>query len=333
MPNERSVSDGGQSRVGTVEPAAPATTVGEVPDLGNVLITGGGGFIGSHIASVLARQNQVRVIDTFGSTDRDRLPSDVLAVEGDIRDRTLLSEFVRDADVVMHLAGQVSVTESFERPLESHQTNVEATLQLLELARREDARVVFASSAAIYGEPESVPVQESDPKQPSSPYGIEKLAADQYVRLYGEQYDLPVVPLRFFNVYGPGATGGVVDAFVRRAVNGEPLVIEGDGGQTRDFVHVTDVVRATMAAAETEHHGCAYNVASGDRVTIESLAETVRDRVEEDVDLQYEEPRPGDIRHSGASIERARSQLEYEPRVQLAEGVDTVVDAVATDRR
>lgn len=330
MPNQRSAGDGGELEA--VEQAA-ATAASDVPELGNVLVTGGGGFIGSHLVTALARRNQVRVIDTFDEGGRNRLPSDVLAVEGDVRDRTLVSEFVRDADVIVHLAGQVSVTQSFERPMESHQTNVEATLQLLELARREDARVVFASSAAIYGEPESVPVHETDPKRPSSPYGVEKLAADQYVRIYGERYDLPVVPLRYFNVYGPGATGGVVDAFVRRAVEGEPLVVQGDGGQTRDFVHVADVVRATMAAAATDQHGQAYNVGSGERITIRDLAETIRSRVDADVEIRHEEPRPGDIRHSGASIERARSGLGYEPHVHLQEGVDTVVDAVATAAR
>lgn len=336
MSDERRAFDGGPGleHEAADEPSAGAVT--DVPALGDVLVTGGGGFIGSHVVRELAAAdgNDVRVLDSFEHANGPGgLPEDVTTFEGDVRDRSTLAEAVDGADTIVHLAGQVSVERSFERPLASHETNVEATIALLEHARREDARVVFASSAAIYGEPESVPVEETDPKRPESPYGIEKLAADQYVRVYGEQYDLPVVVLRYFNVYGPGATGGVVDTFVRRAIAGDPLILHGDGGQTRDFVHVRDVVRATVEATRTSATGRAYNVGTGERVSIQSLAETVREAVEVDVEVTHGPPRPGDVRHSGAAIDRAQSELGYEPQVGLEEGIESVVDAVATSTR
>ncbi|GAB3679343.1 SDR family oxidoreductase [Salinarchaeum chitinilyticum] len=314
----------------STEPGAGERSAGgtiEVPRLGTVLVTGGGGFIGSHLVDALVACNDVRVLDTFDTGSRSALPDEVTTIEGDVRNRPLLSEAVTGADVIVHLAAQVSVEASVADPPTSHETNVAATLDVLELARREDARVVLASSAAIYGDPASVPVAENDPKRPQSPYGVDKLAADNYARVYAARFDLPVTVLRFFNVYGPDANAGVVKAFADRVVDGETLRVHGDGEQTRDFVHVDDVVRATLAAATTPHTGLAFNVGTGDRISIVELTELLRERSAETVEVEHAPPRSGDVEHSLASIERARDLLEFEPQVDLAEGLESVLEA------
>ena len=303
-----------------------------VPELGTVLVTGGGGFIGSHLVDALAQWNDVRVLDRFDTGSRQHLPDAVTTIEGDVRDRGLLAEAVTDVDVIVHLAAQVSVEASIEDPLNSHETNVAATLDVLELARGEDARVVLASSAAIYGDPTSVPIHETDPKRPESPYGVDKLAADNYARVYDARYDVPVVVLRYFNVYGAGANAGVIRAFADRAAVDEPLVVHGDGDQTRDFVHVDDVVRATIAAATTPHTGCAYNVGTGERTSIAELAGLVADRTDGTVAIEHASPRAGDVDHSLAAIDRIRSRLGFEPRIDLERGIARTLDGAGDDR-
>ncbi|AGN02218.1 nucleoside-diphosphate-sugar epimerase [Salinarchaeum sp. Harcht-Bsk1] len=308
--------------------AVVADVTGEpirVPDLGSVLVTGGGGFIGSHLVDALARHNDVRVLDRFDAGSEAGLPETVTTIEGDVRDRELLSEVVTDVDVIVHLAAQVSVEDSLDDPQRSSETNVAATLDVLELARREDARVVLASSAAIYGDPASIPIHETDPKRPESPYGVDKLAADNYARVYDARFDVPVVVLRYFNVYGADANAGVIRAFMERVDAGESLVIHGDGEQTRDFVHVDDVVRATIAAATTPHTGRAYNVGTGERVSIAELAHRVVDAVDDDLPIEYAPPRDGDVDHSLAAIDRARSWLGFEPRVDLETGIEATL--------
>jgi UDP-glucose 4-epimerase len=192
--------------------------------------------------------------------------------------------------------------------------------------------VVLASSAAIYGHPSSIPIHETDPKRPESPYGVDKLAADNYARVYGARFDVPVVVLRYFNVYGPGANAGVIRAFAERARAGEPLVIHGDGEQTRDFVHVDDVVRATLAATETEDTGRAFNVGTGERTSIAELADLVAERAPTSVAVEHAPSRSGDVDHSQAAIDRARSALDYQPAVGIREGIDSLVSTSQTDR-
>jgi len=239
-------------------------------------------------------------------------------------------------DVVFHEAGLVSVPESVDRPIASHEANVDATLNVLEAARREDARVVTASSVGIYGNPVDVPIHESEPKQPTSPYGVDKLAIDHYTRLYHDLYDLETVALRYFNVYGPRQSGGeysgVISTFLEQAQSGQPLTVDGDGEQTRDFVHVSDVVRANLAAATTDHVGRAYNVGTGESVTINELAELVRDVTESASSVTHTDPRAGDVEHSEADATRARRQLGFEPRVTLDEGLRDLVARVAPVR-
>jgi UDP-glucose 4-epimerase len=227
----------------------------------------------------------------------------------------------------------VSVPESVEVPEESHETNVTATLSILEAARREDARVVVASSVAIYGDPVDVPIHEEDAKAPTSPYGVDKLAIDHYVRLYNDLYGLETVALRYFNVYGPrqsaGEYSGVVSTFLEQARSGQPITVEGEGDQTRDFVHVSDVVRANLAAAATDNVGRAYNVGTGDSITILGLAELIRDVTGSASEVVHVDPRPADIERSEADVARARRQLDFESRVALADGLRELAGATA----
>ncbi|WP_265112367.1 NAD-dependent epimerase/dehydratase family protein [Halosolutus halophilus] len=296
----------------------------------SVLITGGAGFIGSRLAHALVADNEVTILDDFSSGRPDRVPDAAAVVESDIRDRKAIAEAVRNVDVVFHQAALVSVAESVRDPLVSHRQNATGTLNLLEAAREQDARVVFASSAAIYGRPTRIPIAEDDPKTPTSPYGLEKLTADHYARLYNELYGLETIALRYFNVYGSGQQtndySGVISVFVERARNDDPLTIFGDGEQTRDFVHVDDVVQANLRAATTKQVGRAYNVGTGTRVTITELAESIVDVTDSDSELVYDDPREGDVRHSEADITKAQTELGYEPTVMLEAGLRSLAE-------
>lgn len=295
-----------------------------------VLVTGGAGFIGSHIADALVDRTEVRVLDDLSTGQASSVPEAAELIVGDVCDESTLAEAMAGVDVVFHEAAVVSVDDSIARPLETDTINVDGTLQVLEAARREGARVVFASSAAVYGHPDGTPVAESDRTSPTSPYGVSKLAADQYVRLFADLYDVPTVALRYFNVYGPRQSGeyaGVVTAFVEQARAGGPITVHGDGEQTRDFVHVDDVVRANIRAATTDAVGEAFNVGTGSSVTIRELGEEIRSLVDPDVDIVHTEPRDGDIEQSRAETTRARSALGFESTVDLSEGLTTVPGA------
>ncbi|WP_380676948.1 NAD-dependent epimerase/dehydratase family protein [Salinigranum sp. GCM10025319] len=299
------------------------------------LVTGGAGFIGSHLVDALVdRDVRVRVLDDFSSGTRDNLldadaDTGVDVIEGDVRDADDLDTAMAGVDVVFHEAAVVDVTESVDDPLGTHEINATGGLNVLDAARRADARVVIASSAAVYGHPERVPIAESDPTRPTSPYGLQKLALDRYATLYHELYGLETVALRYFNVYGPRSAGGpyagVIDVFRDQAGEGRPITVDGDGTQTRDFVHVDDVVRANLLAATTDAVGEAYNVGRGEATSIRDLAERVREAVGSDSEIVHTDPRPGDVDHSTADLTKARERLGYEPTVSLEEGLADLV--------
>lgn len=293
-----------------------------------VLVTGGAGFIGSHLVDALLPENDVRILDDLSSGSQANVPENATLVEGDVRSEDTLATAMAGVDVVFHEAALVSVARSVAEPVESHRINADATVQLLERARDEDARVVLASSAAIYGHLESVPVTESAPKRPTSPYGVTKLAVDHYARLYNELYDLPTVALRYFNAYGPGQTAGdysgVITTFFDQAENGDPITVEGDGEQTRDFVHVSDIVRANLLAATTDRVGEAFNVGTGTSTSIRELAATVRDVTRSDSEIVHVDAREGDIQHSCADISKAQTVLGYEPSIPLETGLESL---------
>lgn len=290
-----------------------------------VLVTGGAGFIGSHLVEALVGTNEVRILDDFSTGRRTNVPAAATVVEGDIRDPEVLDEATADVDLIFHEAGLVSVPRSVDQPERSHDLNVGATVRLLERARRADARVVLASSVAIYGNPERVPITEDHPTRPTSPYGVDKLAIDHYTRLYADLYDLQTVTLRYFNVYGPrqkaGDYSGAISTFLEQARSGVPLTVHGDGTQTRDFVHVSDVVRANLAAAETDRVGEAFNVGTGRSVTIRDLAELVVDITDSSSEIVHTDSRPGDVSRSRADISRAETALGFRPTVSLRDGL------------
>lgn len=294
-----------------------------------VLVTGGAGFIGSHLVDSLVSNNEVRVLDNFSTGTRGNLNSKAELIEKDLRNKQAIKNALKDVDIVFHQAAQVSVTQSVEQPQNSFSNNLAATLSILEQARYNNFRVVLASSCAIYGDPEQIPITESNSKDPRSPYGLEKLTVDRYARLYHDLYDIETVALRYFNVYGPRQSGGdysgVISIFKQQAKNGKSLTVEGDGEQTRDFVHVNDVVQANLLAAETDHVGKAYNVGTGSAVTIRKLAEEIKDISGSGSDICHIEGREGDIKRSQADIKRIQSQMGFEPTVTLPEGLKSLL--------
>lgn len=293
----------------------------------DILITGGAGFIGSHIADTVIENNDVTIYDDFSAGTLDNVPDEATIIEDDIRQEQRLADAVVDADIVFHQAAQVSVQWSVKNPAKSHTVNLDPLMTILETARGTDKRIVFASSAAIYGNPEYVPINESHPKDPTSPYGLEKLTADQYCHLYHDLYGVEAVALRYFNVYGPRQKGGdyaaVIPIFRDQAVNNEPITIEGDGTQTRDFVHIDDVVQANLrAATDNNAPGKAFNIGTGSQITIQELAETVKMITDSDSDIVHVAEREGDIEQSVADISRAREVLGYEPAYDMQSGLE-----------
>lgn len=233
-----------------------------------------------------------------------------------------------DVDVVVHLAAIVDVGQSVKRPRLTHSVNATGTLAVLEAARRVDAQVIVASSAAVYGDAETVPIPESTAFAPRSPYGVTKACADRFVQLYASLYDLNALALRLFNVYGPAQDGphenGVIGSFIRQAQSAGRLTIHGDGKQTRDFVHVSDVVRAIDAAIGRDALPAAINVGTGNEITIRELARVVGDLVGREVAIRHGAPREGDIRESVADITMAREALDFEPTIDLEAGISAI---------
>ncbi len=294
-----------------------------------VLVTGGAGFVGSHLVDALVVDNEVRVLDDFSNGRREHVHPEATVIEGDLRDRATLEVATDDVELIFHEAAVVDVTASVDRPVETNDVNLAGGLAVLEAARRADAAVVLASSAAVYGRPERLPIPETAPTEPRSPYGLQKRALEGYARLYAELYGLSAVSLRYFNVYGPrqrGPYSGVVATFLEQARAGGPLTVEGDGEQSRDFVHVRDVVRANLLAAAAGEPGTAYNVGTGESTAVRELATAIREAVDADVPIVHREPRTGDVEHSLADVSRAREQLGFEPTYDLESGLRTLVE-------
>lgn len=306
-----------------------------------VLVTGGAGFIGSHIATrLLETGRDVRVIDNFATGRRSNLAhlvGDVDLVEGDIRNLEELRSAVRGCDAIVHLAAVPSVPRSIADPATSHEANATGTLNVLMAARDEGAsRVVFASSSSIYGSAAELPKHEGLTPLPISPYAVSKLAGESYCRSFYQVYGLETVALRYFNVFGPrqdpqSEYAAVIPRFIWAYRHGEPPVIFGDGEQSRDFTYVENVVRANLAALEVKAiGGRVYNIACGDRITLNELAESLRREIGCETEPVHGPDRPGDVRHSMADISRARAELGYEPVVSLEEGVRVTVEHYVT---
>lgn len=310
-----------------------------------VLITGGAGFIGHHL-SIAWRQRgaEVVILDNFRTGKRENLASIERAVgatgwrlvEGSITDRDAVARAIEGCTIVHHLAAQVSVPESVERPVECVEINVIGTLNVLDAARAAGVqRVVFSSSAAVYGDDPRSPKTEDMTPSPKSPYGITKLDGEFYLRMYAEMYGLPTVSLRYFNVFGPrqdpkSVYAAAVPIFIERAVQGREITIFGDGTATRDFVFVGDVASANILAATSERagRGEVYNVAQGGITTISDLVSEVRGLLRSDSVVTHKPERAGDIKHSRASIAKIVTELGFEPRMSLREGLRASIASV-----
>jgi nucleoside-diphosphate-sugar epimerase len=302
-----------------------------------VLVTGGAGFIGSHLAGRLAEQgHDVRVLDNFSTGRRSNLPlegGDIEVVEGDIQSCERAYAAARGCELVFHQAALPSVPRSIQDPLTSNASNVTGMLNMMLAARDTGVRrVVYASSSSVYGINPTLPESEDMTPMPISPYAVAKLAGEGYCRAFGEVYGLETVAIRYFNVFGPrqdprSQYAAVVPNFITALLNDTGPVIFGDGEQSRDFTYVENVVQANVLAIDAENvAGRVYNVACGERVTLNELIAELRDLLGSDATPIYHEPRPGDVRHSLANIAAARRDLAYEPTVLLREGLSRTID-------
>ena len=294
-----------------------------------VIVTGGAGFIGSHVVDAIIRRGlEVVVFDDLSTGDLRNVPAGVAFVRGDVsrpEELERVKEHVKgDETAIAHLAALVSVPEAMERPSRAFEVNVMGTVNVMELARRLDSYVVIASSAAVYGDPPSLPVRESDPTRPLSTYGASKLAAEAAVLAMAREWGLRASALRLFNVYGPrmrpGPYAGVVLRFLTAALQGATPEVYGDGMNTRDFVYVTDAAEAFALAIERGAVGV-FNVGTGRETSVLELLELVSRITGVQLRPAFRPPRPGDIRRSVADIRLAREQLGWSPRVTLEEGL------------
>jgi UDP-glucose 4-epimerase len=295
------------------------------------LVTGGAGFIGSHITDrLLADGHEVRILDNFSTGKPDNIPQSdrVSVIEGDVGDIETVASAMQGVGVVFHEAAIASVPETIANPLASERANYRGTLNILERARRQDVqRVMFASSAAVYGDLPELPKREDMPVKPLSPYAIDKLASEYACRVYTQLYGLETVALRYFNVFGPrqdpsSPYSGVISIFADCVRQGSEPRIYGDGEQTRDFVYVSDVVEANLRAAYSPSAaGKAINVATGNTITINALLETICRIQQRPCAAQRLEARKGDIRHSCADISRAARELDWTPVVDFETGL------------
>jgi UDP-glucose 4-epimerase len=302
------------------------------------LVTGGAGFIGSNLVRALVeRGDEVRVLDNFSTGYRENLDRlDVETIEGELRSYERVHAAVRGVEVVYHLGALGSVPRSVQDPLTSSAVNVEGTLNVLLAARDEGIRrVVFSSSTSVYGSSRSLPTAESEPPDPISPYGVAKLAAERYCVSFSRIYDsFETVVLRYFNVYGPRQSplsqyAAVIPLFVEAIAAGEPIVVHGDGEQSRDFTYVGNVVEATLRAGDAPGaSGRIFNVASGEPASVNRVADTIARILGREVERRFLPPRAGDIRDSWADISAARETFGYEPRVTLEEGLQRTAEAL-----
>jgi len=297
-----------------------------------VLVTGGGGFIGSNLVRVLlTRGDDVRVLDNFSTGSRANLAGlerEVDLVEGDLRSYERVHAAVRGAEVVFHQGALPSVPRSVQDPLTTTAVNIEGTLNVLLAARDESVRrIVNASSSSVYGNAGELPKAETQSPDPISPYAVAKLAAERFCTSFSRVYDMEIVSLRYFNVFGPrqdpaSQYAGVVPRFIRAIAAGEPVTIYGDGEQSRDFTYVDNVVGANLLAADAaEARGEILNVASGGSITVNALADAIGTLLSRPVEKVYAPAREADVRASWAALDEARRVLGYEPHIGFEEGL------------
>ncbi|MBI5297305.1 MAG: SDR family NAD(P)-dependent oxidoreductase [Chloroflexi bacterium] len=307
------------------------------------LVTGGAGFIGSHIVRTLLDQgNEVKILDNFSTGKRENIADfekKIELIEGDLRDASKVTEAVRDVDVIFHEAAFVSVPQSMDEPQNCFDINVSGTSQLFDAARRAGVkRAVFATSAAVYGDSTEMPLTEETPPRPLSPYAASKRVDEIYGQLYTTSFGLDVVALRYFNVYGPrqrpdSMYAAAVPIFIRRLLDGKGVTIYGDGGQTRDLINVRDVVRANLVAAEhPSAPGQIFNICTGIETRIIDLIEVLQDLFPSAPAPAFAPVRAGDIYRSIGSPQKAADLIGFRAQVTLDQGLKEAVEWMRAEK-
>ena len=303
-----------------------------------VFVTGGAGFIGSNlIPKLLSQGHKVIVFDNFSTGVMANLEAfkshtNFAFEKGDIRDREAVQSALQNVTSIIHLAAQIDVTASVENPLQTHEINVTGTLNLLqEAAKNKVEKFVFASSTAVYGETTLLPIKEETPTKPISPYAASKAAAESYLSAYAHCFGLETITLRFFNVYGKknhnSPYSGVITKFLQKAQNNQNLTVEGDGEQTRDFIHVSDVVNGIALALNSKQTpGEVFNICTGKPTSINQLAEIIKKITCKDLSVKHGPPRVGDIKHNYGNPTKTKKALRFEATVDLAAGLRTLVE-------
>ncbi len=307
--------------------------------MSNVLVTGGGGFIGSNLTEALLKQGHaVRVLDNFSTGKKENLIfkepySFFEMMEGDIRDLTVCRRAMKDMEYVFHQAALPSVQRSVEDPVTSNAVNVGGGVHVLLAARDAGVkRLIYASSSSVYGDTPTLPKEEGMPPNPLSPYALQKYVGEQYCRLFFQLYGLETVSLRYFNIFGPKQDptshySAVIPRFIDALLEGRSPIVFGDGEQSRDFTYIDNVVHANLLAMAAAHlDGEAINIACGRRTSLNQLLSFLRERVGSKVLPTYEEPRRGDVRHSLAEIRKGKQILAYEPKVDVEAGLKKTVE-------
>lgn len=310
--------------------------------MSSYLVTGGAGFIGSHIAEELARRGEhVRVVDNLSTGTRGNLSHlpGVEFLQGDLADLETARRAVANVDYVFHQAALPSVPRSIQDPIESNRSNIDATVHLLVAARDAGVkRVVYAGSSSAYGNTSTLPKREDMPPAPLSPYALQKLVGEQYAAMFSELYGLSTVTTRYFNVFGPrqdplSPYSGVVSLFIGALLEGRAPTIFGDGEQTRDFTYVSNVVNGVLRACHTPAAAGVFNIAVGTRTSLNQLFQILRAIVRSSVEPVYGPPRAGEVRDSQADLTRAKTVLGYEPAVSLTEGLKRTVEWYRAQRQ
>jgi UDP-glucose 4-epimerase len=298
-----------------------------------ILVTGGAGFIGSTlIPMLLEKKHSVVVFDNLISGKLENLGKyvshpELVFVKGDIRDKTLLNEALGQIDAVVHLAALIDVSESVRNPYETNEVNVTGTLNTLQMsANKKIKKFVFASSTAVYGDAKNLPVKEETRTNPISPYAASKAAGEAYCNAISTCYNINAIVLRFFNVYGPknenSPYSGVITKFIQKAQRNDPLTVEGDGTQTRDFINVKDVAQALLLSVEAENLTQeTINVCTGNPTSVNLLAEYIKSITGKQLTVTHISPRVGDIKHSYGDPNKAKLKLGFEAKVTLNEGL------------
>ena len=301
------------------------------------LVTGGAGFIGSNIVGELLKKNEtVRVIDNFSTGKRENISQymdTIELIEGDIRSYHIVAEAVDGIDFILHQAALPSVPRSIKDPITSDEVNVGGTLNILEAARDAKVkRIGYASSSSIYGDSVELPKHEDMTPNPLSPYTVSKLAAENYCRVFSRIFNLETVCLRYFNVFGPrqdpnSQYSAVIPKFIQAMLNDKAPVIYGDGTQTRDFTYVSNVAEANLLASTAEcDSGIVLNCACNERTELNRLVFELNAILGKDIKPMYVDPRPGDVMHSFASVEKAKKTINYEPGINFKDGLRKTVE-------